>query len=322
MLKKIRHIIIFILILPVYFIIRNLPLYCLYKIAGLLSSIAMLFPFITKMIIANLSVCFPEKTLCELRKLTRENIKNIILISFETIWFYKKKERLEKYVFIEDETKEIFKEYYKSKQGLVLVAPHLGNWELANLVIQTKTDFTLAVVAQNIKNPFIRKFVTSLRTSEGGKVIPAKGAIKGMIKALKEKMITGTLIDQNTKLSEGGVFVDFFDLPVPTSPAPAWFSKKLKIPSLIVVCIRENGRYMLVAKKIKKFSEYESEKDMIQDIMRINQNLIMSYPEQYLWLYKRFFFIPHNANKETIEKFPYYAKNASKRFYGKHYDNI
>ncbi len=282
----------------------------------------MFFPIITKMIRANLNVCFPNKNSCEIRKLTQANIKNIILIVFEVMWFYKKRQRIEKYIIIEDETQKMFNEYYKQEEGLLLVSPHLGNWELANLVIQVKTDFSMAVVVQKIKNPFIKRFVSSLRVSEGGRVIPAKGAIKGMIKALKEKMITGTLIDQNTKLSEGGIFLNCFNLPVPTSPAPAWFTKKLKIPSLVVVCIRKNGRYILIGKQIKDFSKYKTEKDMMQDIMKINQELITEYPEQYLWLYKRFFFIPRDASDEIRQKFPYYAKDASKRFYGKHYDNI
>ena len=55
----------------------------------------------------------------------------------------------------------------------------------------------------------------------GLEIIFSSGAIRAATKALRDGRGVGTLIDQNTRVRDGGSFVNFFGLPVSSSTAPA-----------------------------------------------------------------------------------------------------
>ncbi len=317
MIKKIRYYLEYYIILSLSYIIEKCPLSFLYFISSIIGGILYFIPSIKNLVKANISVSFPELEQDELKKIIKKNLSNTVLIWFEFIWFGNSPSKIEKYISIDDKSNKVLDEYIQGQTGLILVAPHLGNWELCNYKLQKNSALKLAVVAKKLRNPLLHKFILNLRISEGTIVIPAKGAIKGMIKALKKKLTAGTLIDQNTKVRDGGIFVNFFKLPVPSSTAPAWFAKKLKIPSIFVTCVREgNKQYTVYIEKMSKPpTEYESDLEMIQELMNINEKYIRKYTDQYLWLYKRFQHIPQNINDELIQKYPKYSKKVLDKFY-------
>ncbi|MEG1980367.1 MAG: hypothetical protein RR060_06545, partial [Victivallaceae bacterium] len=63
--------------------------------------------------------------------------------------------------------------------------------------------------------------------------------------------------------------------------------------------------------------DYASDEAVIQDVMNISERYIRRYPEQYLWLYKRFLYIPREISPELKSRYPYYAKVISDTFYTK-----
>ena len=67
----------------------------------------------------------------------------------------------------------------------------------------------------------------------------------------------------------------------------------------------------------KASSEYTSEEEVIQDIMKMTENLIRMAPEQYLWLYKRFQYIPQDASEELKRKYPSYARVVKPSFFSR-----
>ena len=51
--------------------------------------------------------------------------------------------------------------------------------------------------------------------------------------------------------------------------------------------------------------------------MKLSESFIRRYPEQYLWLYKRFQHIPPDCPEELRRRYPYYAKVPSPNFFRK-----
>ena len=154
------------------------------------------------------------------------------------------------------------------------------------------------------------------RSSEGSIVIPAKGAVKGMMKALSDGNIVVTLIDQNTRARDGGVWTNFFGMPVPASRAPAMFARKRKCEIAIGGCVRVGRKYKTFTEELpKSINEYDSDVELMQHLMDAHERIIRKYPEQYLWMYKRFQHIPETANTDTIKKYPFYSEMVKPRFY-------
>ena len=49
--------------------------------------------------------------------------------------------------------------------------------------------------------------------------------------------------------------------------------------------------------------------------MRISENFIRRYPEQYVWYYKRFYYIPREADETLRSRYPWYSIAAPPTFY-------
>jgi len=137
-----------------------------------------------------------------------------------------------------------------------------------------------------------------------------------MIKALKEGYFIATLVDQNTRVRDGGVFVDFFGLPATTSRAPAMFARKLNVPIAVGGLIRQGRRYRVFTVELPKATgDYADDQELVQDIIRITEELIRQYPDQYRWMYERWRYIPEDIDPEREKRYPPYAEKVTPRFF-------
>ena len=48
---------------------------------------------------------------------------------------------------------------------------------------------------------------------------------------------------------------------------------------------------------------------MTSDLVAANEKLIRQYPEQYLWIYQRWRYLPNNLTDEQKSRFPFYASH-------------
>ena len=276
-------------------------------------------PFFRKLVKANLKIVFPEKTEREIGLIARKSFTNLILSFLELAYFTGRPETVKKYVYLPDRINKEINDFHKQGKGFIFVTPHLGNWEIAGMMFANFfSNIPFAVVARVFPNPYLNKILDLGRLSHGNKVISAKGAIKGMVQALKEGYFMATLIDQNTRVRDGGIFVNFLGLPVPSSRAPAMFARKMNVPVGVGGCVRHGLKYEVIFEFVhKKIEDYKDDTELIQDLLKITESYIRKYPEQYLWFYKRFQHIPMDASEDLIKKYPYYASIPNEKFYRK-----
>ena len=99
---------------------------------------------------------------------------------------------------------------YKAKsegRGILFITGHCGNWELMVVATSAKLLHSSGV-ARQINNPYINKLVERVRQRYGNSVIYKKGALKAVIKVLKNNGSVGILMDQAV-LSDEGYVIDF-----------------------------------------------------------------------------------------------------------------
>lgn len=317
-LKKIRYFIEYLFVLPTYYFVRLLPLRGVFTLANFWGFFLYHIPKSRKLIIANLQLAFPEKKICEIRKIARKNCTNTILMIMEFVWFSDRHERLDPLLTMDPKIQKNIDKCLKDKRGVIWVTPHLGNWEVARIAQTNTQEIPMAVVARTLNNPFLNKLINSGRSNaDGTRVITAKGAVKGMINALKDGYLIATLIDQNTRARDGGIFVDFFGLPVCTSRAPALFGRKFNSFLAVGGAVRKGDEYETFLSELPKdTNEYDSDEELVQALMNLTEELVRKYPEQYLWMYERWRYIPQDLDdEEKIKRYPYYATLATPRFY-------
>jgi len=138
-------------------------------------------------------------------------------------------------------------------------------------------------------------------------IVPRAGAIKALVRALRGGGVVALLLDQDTRVDEGGVFVDFFGVPAPVSSAAAALGPKLNVPIVPTFC-RHDGRghyrcYTRAAMRPEDLAGLSVEA-ITQRIAGAIEGEIRSDPTQWLWMYKRW---KRRQPGFEASRYPFYA---------------
>ncbi len=170
-------------------------------------------------------------------------------------------------------------------RGVLVATAHLGNWELSAFAHAWMTA-PMHIVVRPLDNPLIDKMVARRRSLSGNRIIEKKDAARGILRALAANEAVGILIDQNTTPDEG-VFVDYFGVKACAGSAfvkLAHRSGAAVIPGYALWSPEEN-RYIL-----RFYPTIEMTGDVQEDTQRIHSHLesvIRQYPDQWLWIHRR-----------------------------------
>lgn len=262
-----------------------------------------LCPSLQKRAIANLDVAFgPTLSAAEKEKIAKASFRIFSIVILDLFWFSMfSKKRIETYVKFDPSFN-----FYFNTAPAVVVTGHLGNWEVLGQAMALHGDPCVSVAAP-LANPFVDQILNRLRRATGQQIAEKKGAIRTLIKVLKKGGRTALLMDQNTLPSNGGQFVDFFGLSVPISKAVSALLKRTEADIVFIFCIADNeGGYTAYALPPYKVHGKEVSVDEVtQTVAGILEREIRKYPGQWLWMYKRWKYIPPGTSPEG---YPFYAK--------------
>jgi len=257
-----------------------------------------------KNIRANLNVAFPDMTDEQRRDLAFRNAIHTVRFGIDFLRILKHPELVQSLVVPPDES---FRSIM-AQSAFILCLPHLGNWEILGQAIPC-FGLKAAAVAEMFRNQKLNALIEAARQKNGLVIIPRKGAGRKVIGALRDGYSVGFLADQNLSPSDGGVFLDFFGLPAPSSTLPALLAQRLHLPVFVGASVRRPDnkfefKFILLPKKADEYPDCDS---LAQALLKANETLIRQYPEQYLWTYHRWRYIPSNATDDFVKRFPFYA---------------
>jgi KDO2-lipid IV(A) lauroyltransferase len=180
---------------------------------------------------------------------------------------------------------EHFTRAKEAGKGVLFATLHLGAWELSAFSHALMTE-PMYVVVRPLDNPLLDAFVEARRASSGNIILRKKEAARGIFQALKESRAVGILVDQNVGLDEG-IFVNFFGRKACVSPTFARLAARTGaavIPGYAIWSPDER-------KFVLRFDEPVGiTGNMLIDTQRIQAALeraIRSYPDQWLWIHRR-----------------------------------
>lgn len=179
----------------------------------------------------------------------------------------------------------------KSGTGVFFVTGHIGNWEFTGAAGAVK-GLLAGSIARPLDNQLINKKVTEYREQSGQEIWDKDGAVLKLLRAIKKKQSVGVLVDQDA--GEQGLSVPFLGRPASTNVAIAEMSIRLGAPIIPTALVRVDGRPMkfkLVMGDVVIPSTNKKEPNEVYRVMEaVNAELskiISSYPEQWLWIHKR-----------------------------------
>lgn len=178
---------------------------------------------------------------------------------------------------------ENFQRAKESGKGIIFLTGHCGNWELMALAFGATVE-PIGVVARPLNSRSLNKFIEEIRSRYGNQVIYKKGAIREMIRFLRENRAVGILMDQSV-LRQEGVLIDFLGRPAWTSRVPAMIARKTGA-KVLPAFIKRNGQEHLI--EIGKEIELTGEET--EDTRRLSsciENYIIENPSEWLWIHRR-----------------------------------
>ncbi len=186
---------------------------------------------------------------------------------------------------------EHFLEALSRNRGAIVVTAHLGNFDLL-AASRAAGGIPLAVVSRTLHRSGPNRFWMESRKKSGLAVFEDRGASRQILRHLKENKAVALTVDQRTRPRRGGVWLPFFGKPALTPTAPAKLSAASGAPIVPVYIVREG--FMQHRAFVLPLLEPPPRKDseaLLQTTKKINEIVeawIRRFPEQYMWLHRRF----------------------------------
>jgi len=232
----------------------------------------------------NLRLAFGrEMTEAQLAEIGAESFRQTAMTFIELLIAPKLQDRVRH--ILEPKQFSLIQGLLKQGRGLITVSGHLGNWELQGAAAATAIPGPFTVAAAQQSNPYIDRFITRRRNKMGMQVAGTKRAMKLLLKALRNHQAIGLVADQNA--GRNAVYVDFFGKLAATQPGPAQLALKFGAPLLVGAAIRTGPAQFKVLAQQVEIKTDDTVETLTQRHVKVLENFIRQYPEQYFWLHRR-----------------------------------
>lgn len=236
-----------------------------------------------KIILKNLNLIFPNLNFFKKFKIMIKCMAFFGRATFEYIKISQEPKLIEKKIKIIGI--ENLKKALESGKGTFLVSAHFGNWELAALAL-SKIGFRQGLVHRPLDNPFLEKEFSKMRTAYGNWLIEKKGALKKIVKDLKEGNIIDILIDQKVK-EEIAHEVIFLGVKTFMISSLAKLVKYTSCPVIFAFSYPEKSGYRFIIEEPIYYNG-ENERDLTQKYADILTEKILKTPHLWLLHHDRF----------------------------------
>ena len=184
------------------------------------------------------------------------------------------------------ENEHLIEACLRSRKGLLLLVPHLGNWEMVGLWCARYGQFT--ALYQPPKQAALDPLIWRARQRLGNKLYPTDhSGVRAVLKELKKGGRSAVLPDQEPD-PEGGVFAPFYGVPALTMTLVHGLASRTDCEVLMAFGKRVEGGFMIV---FKEADSRIKDPDVVKAAAALNRSVescIADCPEQYQWEYKRF----------------------------------
>jgi len=191
---------------------------------------------------------------------------------------------IQKYITIEN--RHNFDEAVAKKRGIIFLTGHFGNWELSSITSALQ-GYSLVVLAREQKMTRLNDALNRYRESKGCRVVKKGMATREIFEHLRSNGVVGILSDQDA--GKKGVFVRFFGRP--TSSARGAFVLAQRTGALIIptFMVRMRGPYhrLVLECPIEVKDGENGQHEALQRFTSVLESYVRRYPEQWLWLHKR-----------------------------------
>lgn len=174
-------------------------------------------------------------------------------------------------------------------KGVMFLTGHCGNWELSSLSFGLR-HHPMVVMVREQKNPYLTRCIENIRSRYGNIIIHKKGALREILRVLRQDGVVGVLIDQAVMPSEG-YQVDFLGRPAWTTSMPVQMARKTGAAILPGFISREGNMHRLVLYPEVVFQSNEmTDEALARDTAILTgyvEDFVKAHPDQWYWVHRR-----------------------------------
>ena len=254
----------------------------------------------------NLELAYPQLAAGEREQLQRTILATTARQTLETLRFWTSPRARNLALIREQHGIDLFDAALASGRGLILAAPHHGNWELLNQWLAARTP--LAILYRPPESAIGEALLQRVRADDAGRVTQVRAdgsAVRQLLKLLKAGGVVGILPDQQPKAGDGE-FAPFFGVPALTMTLLPRLAARTDAIVLFAWCERigadPGSGAPLFALRIEPAPAELSAPDPVTGVRALNaavEAIARRDPAQYQWTYKRYTLRPPGSGERN-----------------------
>ncbi len=190
---------------------------------------------------------------------------------------------------------EVFEAALASRQGVIMIVPHLGSWEMYGQAVGERfvdAHGPLTALFRPARKKWMAEVLAGSRDRKGLQTLPTtvKG-VRGLMRTLKQGGYTGILPDQVPPAGQG-VWAPFLGRPAYTMTLLPRLAQTTGAKVFLGVCERvPGGRYVVRFEPFEGTALTDPQASIEAAAAAMNdgiERLIRALPGQYVWDYARY----------------------------------
>ena len=271
----------------ILYLVSLLPSFVLYGLSDLLAIIVYhVIKYRRDVVMSNLDIAFPEKTVKERAKIARGFYRLFTDTMVETIKLISisKKTLLKKF----SGNLQIMNEIVEQGKNLQVHCMHNFNWEVVNLNASIQIHHPFLVVYMPVKNKIFEKITSDIRQRYGTILIPATKFRSRFHQLSQESHVLTLVADQNPGTPKKAYWLPFFGKMTPFVTGP---EKGARMNNSAVAFANffplRRGHYDYDVRLITMNAEELPEGELTRLFVAYIEESIRKNPKNYLWSHRR-----------------------------------
>ena len=284
------HLIIFILVYPVIWLLSSLPMALLYLLSdGLYLLFFYVIGYRKRVVLDNLTLAFPEKEERELLEIRKKFYRHFTDLVVESVKAFTMSKAFvsKRYAF---NNPEVVNDLHKKGRSIAFVGAHQANWEWS-CSMPMVVDVLCFGAYTRMGNKYFDRVIKKSRSKFGFIGYETTKTVQA-IKSNFDNGVQGLyllLSDQSPQIHKTHYWREFMGVKVPIHTGAEMLAKKFDM-AVVNYSIKKikRGRYKvdleIITETPQQFKNYE----ITDQYLAIVERNIREQPEYYLWSHKRF----------------------------------
>ena len=236
----------------------------------------------------NLAVCYPELAEQELRALTRASLRHTGCYAAELGIAWRTDGPPWETLIVGVRGEAVIDEATASGRAILFLAPHFGNWEIANLYLGAR--LRLQVLYESLPLPSLDPVAVAGRTRTGSHVAPLDtSGLRELYRALARGDAAALLPDQ-VPSRRSGEYAKFFGREALTMTLAHRLIEKFR-PCVVLLYAKRLPQARGFEIGFERLLDVERARDTRESLGAMNgaiERVVARDPAQYQWEYRRF----------------------------------